>query len=246
MKLTSVIMLALTALKLKIERMGRKKFRMVVRKNEERKRARPAELKVSISKSTLPVESIDDLLAQLAMPLPWIVQAEAVHGKLIICQLDATTEPPTVRYSITIRENFTWLLSVHGNNVSPLSCHALAGFPDNLDSVAKVMQITSVVQHSRICVGNSDSRFLDVARRRDGVFKDHSGKADSVQLSCITVILNCKQAPRLWHALILQRSNFLPSGIANVRCCCVPTAEMTDAINAPSIAALCIRRAYDC
>ena len=167
-----------------IESMGRKKFRLIARKNEKCALAKPV-LTVSVPRSKLPVESIDGMSAQLslALPPPWIAQAagfEQADRRIILCQLDTTTLAPTLRHSITIRSNFTWLLSVHGKNISPQSCRVLAASPSLLNSVDRVVQLISLIEQSRICEGNSESKFLDVAKRRDGVFKDQSGKLYSI------------------------------------------------------------------
>ena len=39
-----------------------------------------------------------------------------------------------------------------------------------------------------MCEGNSDSRFLDVTKRHDGVFMDHSGK--SYMVCCLEIYNN--------------------------------------------------------
>ncbi len=173
--------------------MGRRKFRLVVRKNGEREKhaaVTATSLVVSIPRSKLPAQNLDSMKSQLSscnvLPHSWITQAtagiEAAASKIVLCCLETASETPVIRHSITIREDFTWLVSVYSHSVTPQSCHALAELPVRLDSVDKIKDVVSTIEHSRICDGNSESKFLDVAKRRDGVFKDHSGKADIVKL----------------------------------------------------------------
>ena len=206
--------------------MGRKKFHLVVRKNERRRRAAAVkpELKVSVCRVKLPVKDVSHMSGQLLQSLPpqWIVQN--AERKIIICQLDATVEPPMLRYSITVRENFTWLFTAFGNSISPQSCRMLAGLSDRLNSVKKVMQVISIIGKCRLCAGNSESKFLEVAKRCDGIFKDHCGKHHT--------ICRCSMCTTLPHYLILS------SGIVSVKCYWVLMAGTINASGALGTTAL--------
>ena len=110
--------------------MGRKKFRLVVRKNEERRKcaAAPTSLVMSISTAKLPVQSLDAMAAQLAatkaLPPSWIVQAPTAgltepSRKMVICCLETASETPAIRHSITLREDLLiyWCFQVLSESV---------------------------------------------------------------------------------------------------------------------------------
>lgn len=164
--------------------MGREKFRLVARKNAERKKyAVATSLVVSINRAKLPAPNLSLLETQLStfdvLPSSWTVTIsmdEEAGRKIFLCCLETGRETPIIKYSFTIRENFTWFLRVFANCVVPKFCCVLSNAPDVLDSIDKVMQIISIVEHCKICEGNSDDRFMEVAKRREGVFKNRSGK----------------------------------------------------------------------
>lgn len=122
-------------------------FRLVVRKNGERKRyakkLTPAMI-VSIPKAQLPVRDLHSLTSQLCNELPnaWSLKKE--DGKIILYSLDTSSSNPILRYSITIQERFTWYLSAFGYNVSPQLCRVLSSTPDILDTVSKVNKLTVI------------------------------------------------------------------------------------------------------
>ena len=164
--------------------MGRK-LRLTVRKIKEeyeiKKSGAAVSLPVSFPRTKLAAPSLSSLETQLltfnALPHPWTLTSSVYDEdrKVFLCCLETARQPPTLRYSITIQKDFTWLLSAFGRNVTR-SCHALLSTPDVLDSVDKVVQFLFTVQHCKVCEGNSDEKFLEVAKRRDGIFKDQSGK----------------------------------------------------------------------
>lgn len=168
--------------------MGRRKFHCIVRKNGERKKyATPTSLVISIPTSKLPTSNIDSLESQLSTskPLSWTLTAvfEEEYGeKLVICYIETPQQTPIIKYSITIRQDFSWFLGVFGNTLMPQSCPVLRYTPDTLDSVDRVLQFISVIESSKICRGNSEEKFMELAKRRIGVFKNHSGKRDTINL----------------------------------------------------------------
>lgn len=163
--------------------MGPRKFRLAVRKNAERnKYAAASSLKISIPKVKLVALGLTSLKSQLCTALvssPWTLTAsdsESALQKIVICFLDTGREPPVLRLSITIREDFSWAFGVFGQVVDPQLCRALSNTSSFLDCTEKVLQFMSLVEQCKVCIGNNDDKFMEVAKRRDGTFKDHSGK----------------------------------------------------------------------
>ena len=168
--------------------MGRNKFCLTARKNAERKRYAAATttttpLIVSIPRVKLSVHDLASLQSQLSSALvssPWTLTSvctdEGRMQKIALCVIDTDREPPVLRLSITIREDFSWALGVYGQVADPELCRALSNVPSSVNCTDKVLQFTSLIEGCTICVGNSDDKFMEVANRRDGIFKDHSGK----------------------------------------------------------------------
>ena len=123
---------------------------------------------------------VSQLKTSNALPQTWIVQTavaaspEKKSMKIVVCCLETSSGNPVVKYSITLSEDFTWLVSAFGYSVTPQSCHLLAGTPLILESANKITQLISLIDHGRICEGNTDWRLL----RRDGIFKNHSDKTN--------------------------------------------------------------------
>ena len=163
--------------------MGRKKFHLVVRKNGERKRYTkfsPPSMIVSIPKAQLPACDLPSLAFQLRDELPkaWSLTTSSRKDdeKIILYSLETSSLNPILRYSITIRECFTWYVSAFGCNISPQSCRVLCDTHDKLNTLSKVKKLMSVIDCCKVCEGNSDAKFMEVAKRRDGIFNDPSGK----------------------------------------------------------------------
>lgn len=159
--------------------MGRKKFRLITRKCESRKK-HPCI--VSISRAKLPLQDLAALEAQIrssgVLPDSWTittgVDSDGGH-KLFLCFLETTREAPLLKYSITIKEDFSWNLIVFERSVNKRLCRALSSNGSQLNLVDKVVYLISTLKVCKLCTGNSDQKFLLVAKRRDGTFMDHSG-----------------------------------------------------------------------
>ncbi|SMN02646.1 hypothetical protein SPONN_1546 [uncultured Candidatus Thioglobus sp.] len=197
------------AVNIVLRTMGRKKFRFVVRKNEERKKYTAAtSLAISIPKTKLPAQSLSSLECQLCtlkvLPSSWTLTTSTDEGgmkKVVLCSLETARDPPIVRYSVTIREDFTWVFSAYGYHVLSQFCRMFSNFPVLLQSVDEVVQVVSVTDVCKVCEGNADAIFLEVAKRRDGVFKDHSGKtiaSVSDQCSKGTSLPTVQGCPVIW------------------------------------------------
>ena len=168
--------------------MGRKKkFQFIVRKNATRKKyPSSTALKVTINKSLLPLRNLSALRAQLSCFIqssPWSLTTgrdEDGKQKIVLCYLEPDKVPPVIRYSVVMREDFTWILSAFGQLVDPQFCRVCRGTPSSLDSTDKVKRFLALIERCKICPGNMDEKFMEAAERRGGVFKDHSGKVNLV------------------------------------------------------------------
>ena len=65
---------------------------------------------------------------------------------------------------------------MEASEIRPEHCQLLAGVGFKLSSVDAVVELLSALNQSGFCVGNSDSKFMQLTERRKGVFKDQLGK----------------------------------------------------------------------
>ena len=71
---------------------------------------------------------------------------------------------------MTIFNDFHWTLRVGKRIVS------VSETSDRLDSVESVTKVLSLVEASKICAGNPDSKFSCLSQWNRGIFSDHHGK----------------------------------------------------------------------
>ena len=100
---------------------------------------------------------------------------------MYICSiLSPSSNRPIIVRSVTIKNNGTWIASIHGHTLNPNS-PAVAQVPNNLASPSDVAMLLAIVQQ-RICSGNPDECFSPLAQAWKGVFKNHSGDTTTAVL----------------------------------------------------------------
>ncbi len=70
---------------------------------------------------------------------------------------------------VTIFSDFSWTVR-RGQCVVPLD-----GIADKLNSVQGIIEILSLLDARKLCAGNDDEKFLELAAWREGKFMDLSG-----------------------------------------------------------------------
>ena len=80
---------------------------------------------------------------------------------------------PSITLSLSLRDNLTWEVHVLGVHV-PAYSQVLHG-PDTLRTLAEVENLVTRINHSKICLGNPDSRFLAIQGRKKGLIMGKSG-----------------------------------------------------------------------
>ena len=82
-----------------------------------------------------------------------------------------------------IMQECTWKLKVAGIQ-QPENCSLLSDVADQLLCVSDVVNLLSILDSSKICVGNGEEKFKRVAELHKGTFKDKTGKLIVVALRC--------------------------------------------------------------
>ena len=84
---------------------------------------------------------------------------------------------PTMDMSVSVRDNFTWVLCVHGRTFDPVTLPTISTvWPTVLCSVAAVCSLLECLQSLAVCPGVPDKKFHCIAKLRKGIFLDQSGK----------------------------------------------------------------------
>ena len=66
-------------------------------------------------------------------------------------------------------------MRVAGCLLHPMDCPLLRETPDNLTSVADAVNLATILDTSKICVGNCDDKFKRVTKLHKIFFKDRAG-----------------------------------------------------------------------
>ena len=91
---------------------------------------------------------------------------------------------PFVFFTVTINGNCTWTLMVCESQVEIKSCSLLSQVPRYLRSINEVVGLLSMLNHSKFCIGNKVTKFLDLAAANGGLFKDKRGNISMVISLC--------------------------------------------------------------
>ena len=179
----------------------KKKSKLCSKKNEKRKKLALGTLPVSIPlssvtvlKASIPlcivkasdavvkatVPDTDTLCARLTalklVPPNWVVMDS---DPLVLVKLTNTCSSglPVVStsLSVTIKENFEWMLTVGDHLLERGNSEALTALPSLLDSVGTVVNLLETLDAGRVCAGNPDEKFFALMDARKGVIKDVSG-----------------------------------------------------------------------
>ena len=77
---------------------------------------------------------------------------------------------------LTVSPSCAWSLCVGQSQIDQQQCWLLGGIAAKLCSVDEVVRLLSALDESKHCVGNPDTKFMQLVPRQNGIFKDQSGK----------------------------------------------------------------------
>jgi hypothetical protein len=123
------------------------------------------------------------LILSQQLPLGWtassVGSSSASHSaSLALYKLQISPSLPSVDYSfmLTVAPDCNWTLCLGRKQISKDQCQLLVGFKEKLCTVAELVQVLSTLDESKCCVGNPDTKFLQLAAHHKGTFRDKSGK----------------------------------------------------------------------
>ncbi len=116
------------------------------------------------------IQSLLNRLLRIELLPHWVTATESgplIH-QLTLCKLrqQQVADPVSVIFTLAIGESFQWNLMFVHHNIDGLRDRVLAGTPPSLRTVHHVLQLLSRLDSSKICVGNPEERFLEVASHR--------------------------------------------------------------------------------
>ena len=125
---------------------------------------------------------LEKLCNSLVLPEGWSVKFESSVDHIDIwkvgCQNSVISQPATVTTCLSIFEDLTWRLYVHGKVVNILSCIALVHIPVTLNATS-TMELLSLIDTLNVCVGNPDPKFIALCEMHGGEFKAADGTLSS-------------------------------------------------------------------
>lgn len=122
------------------------------------------------------VSSLDMLHRRLqrfdAILEDWIYVFE--NGEISVCQLGNSDKGLQVTLSVTIKEDFSWILTYRGESVEPKFCTFIQDLSLSTNSVSRFCNLLNHLSASKVCKGNSEPQFLSLPNIHKNSLMDHS------------------------------------------------------------------------
>ena len=141
----------------------------------------------SYTSATLPDGTVLHSRISRSNPLPagWTLaclpESTSYLATFALCKLQIF--PPLciahATFMLTVSPSCAWTLCVGQRQIDQQQCRLLGGIAAKLCTVDEV-KLLSTLDDSKHCVGNADTKFMQLVPRQKGVFKDQSGKSPSV------------------------------------------------------------------
>ena len=98
--------------------------------------------------------------------------------------------------SVTVHEDLSWSIQVHGRPVDKMKCSALKAFPETIKTKVAVNRFLSMVDSLNVCAGHPEQQFLDLADSRKGKFQSVNQNTVAFADAYFPIHLNGKMYPR--------------------------------------------------
>ncbi len=135
------------------------------------------------SQSQSPALSLFNLHSSLLPIDPlWTDQSQisnASDDSIKLCKINSqpstSTQPLVITHTLVVKNDFTWKLIVHGHEVLHLSTPLLSTIPEHLNKQS-LAHLLTVIDSLKVCPGNTDERFIEMAKSLKGKFLTKSGE----------------------------------------------------------------------
>ena len=106
--------------------------------------------------------------ANLELPYRWSIQGQN-EDSFSVCKISDCTRTSSqslvISHCITVRNDMSWSLSVHGVLVDTSKCAVLVNVPTKLSDLSLNMLVL-LLDKSRICAGNPDEKFISMLQSK--------------------------------------------------------------------------------
>ncbi len=118
------------------------------------------------------------LIESRCLPVGWTCSAASATS-LALCKLSflQSMGSADVVYMVTISSDFSWRVRI-GQKYVPFhetESGLLHNAPHSLNSLKGVVEVLTLLDGSKFCVGNPEEKFFKLIEKRNGKFMDQSG-----------------------------------------------------------------------
>ena len=180
--------------------MGGRRNRLSVRKYQESKKPLSLIVTIKLTKEisvltislprelymTCPVKTLPAMKARLettSLPPQWFLLSASASLSIFKCQHEGRAVE--VFCTVNIDEQLHWSVNIHGRNLTLVNSFTLAYLPSVLSSISCMSQILALLDSCRLCIGNSEKKFLEVARHQQSI---HQGSG-MINIPCVQYIM---------------------------------------------------------
>ena len=117
-------------------------------------------------------------------------------NKVVTCKLQHSQGQPTVTRSVTVNDDLTWHVRIHGQTLYTSKCVALKCLPVTVKTKIALNRLLKLVDSLNICAGHPEDHFLDLADSRKGKFQSAGNSTVAFIDTYYPVSLNGKEYSR--------------------------------------------------
>ena len=101
---------------------------------------------------------IKDLRTGICLPSQWVDQSTT--NKVVTCKLQHSHGQPTVTRSVTVNDDLTWHVRIHGQTLNTSKCVALKCLPVTVKTKIALNRLLKLVDSLNICAGHPEDHIL--------------------------------------------------------------------------------------
>lgn len=131
--------------------------------------------------------------------------SEIRNETLSVYKIDFVDSGPEIMLSVTIQEDFSWIVSYRREHIKREFCGILIDMPSEINTgiaitkitysitaiyllVSRVSEVLRAVSGAEVCEGNSDERFLALPNIHKNTMKDiSSAYVENIMYTCILI-----------------------------------------------------------
>lgn len=146
------------------------------------------------------IQVVDKLLSKLYSSLipflgsSWCDQTKTQDTitQIQLCKIEAQTSvstPLVITHTLLVERDLSWNVFVHGHHINRTTSGLLSSIPSHIDS-STLLTLLSILDSASVCPGHPDSKFIEIAKKRKGVFYGQNGEIKASLESSFPVVRN--------------------------------------------------------